>query len=98
MRTQRFGEATGDLLHRGVGALEPIDREREVQCLLDLPDSLMRARRQLARAVDSGLARATLGSALACLTPSDLGHEVLAIHVAQFAESARMDNLLPVHR
>jgi SnoaL-like domain len=46
MRTQRFGEARGDLLHRGVGALEPIDREREVQWLLDLPDSLMLARRQ----------------------------------------------------
>src|SRR4029450_2861976 len=46
----RRGE--GDLLHRGVGALEPIDRKREVQWLLDLPDSLMLARQHLSRIVD----------------------------------------------
>jgi hypothetical protein len=36
----------GDLFYRGFRALEPLDREREVQWLLDLPDSLMLARRQ----------------------------------------------------
>jgi hypothetical protein len=49
MRTQCLRDAVCDLLHCCFGALEPVDRERKVQWLLDFPDAFMLSRWQYLR-------------------------------------------------
>src|SRR4030081_2536021 len=54
MRTKSFRESTSDLLHRCFRALESVNSEREVQGLLNLPDSLVFARWQHLRRIADG--------------------------------------------
>ncbi len=90
MRAQCLRYAARDLLHCCFGALEPVNRERKVQGLLDLPDALMLSWWQYLRWVSDS--DPTNGNGCAF---GDVGLEVydsVDANFAAFAQASRMKN------
>jgi hypothetical protein len=88
MRTQCLRYAACDLLHCRFGALESVDREWEVEGLLDLPDALMLSWWQYLCGVSDGDPTNGNGCAL-----GDMGLEVydpIDSNFAAFAQASRM--------
>ena len=88
MRTQCLRYAACDLLHCCFGALEPVNRERKVQGLLDLPDAFMLSRWQYLRGASNGDPTNGNGCAI-----GDMGLEVydsVDPNFAAFAQASRM--------
>lgn len=88
MQTQCIRYAACDFLHCCFGALEPVNRERKVQGLLDLPDAFMLSRWQYLRGASNG--DPTNGNGCA------IGHMGLDVYdsvdpnFAAFAQASRM--------